>query len=374
MAEEYHPHSILITGAAGFIGSHVCNHLVKEYPDVKIVCYDAMTYCANMNNLKESIGKPNFEFIQGNILNDQLMMYVIKINQIDTILHFAAESHVDRSFGNSFEFSETNYCGTHKILECALKAKVKRFIHVSTDEVYGSVLDGKADEGSLLLPTNPYAASKAAAEMICHSFIESFKMPIIITRGNNVFGPYQFPEKVIPKFTYRLDQNKKCCIHGEGTALRNFLYIDDVVRAFDTILKYGQLHEIYNIGTEFEVSVSQVCYKIANYMKPPAEHSDDPVRQKEIEDANAAKWTEHVSDRAFNDSRYMIDSTKLRNLGWKPNPDFDGNLKKTVDWYLNNKNWWDQDYLQVYLQPHPLAYQPKTALSDRDNDMPDKDK
>jgi dTDP-glucose 4,6-dehydratase len=261
-------------------------------------------------------------------------------------MHFAAQSHVDRSFGNSLEFTQTNVLGTHVLLECAKRFEVKRFIHVSTDEVYGEVPQGSASEASMLAPTNPYACSKAAAEFMCQAYIRSFQMPIIITRGNNVFGPHQFPEKVIPKFIYRLRQNKKCCLHGNGSSKRNFLHVSDVVSAFDIILRKGIPHEIYNIGTTFEVTVREMCEMLIKIVKGP--------------DVDTAEWIEYAVDRAFNDCRYMIDSGKLRELGWRPDINFTRLLTKTVQWYDENAAWWDLDLVQKYLDPHPLAYTAKT--------------
>jgi len=345
--EEYVPKSLLLTGGAGFIGSHVCNYFTSKYPDLHIVCLDVMDYCANMKNLEPSLKNKNFTFIKGNILNIELVSLIMTVPKIDTVLHFAAQSHVDRSFGNSLEFTQTNVLGTHTLLECSKRYGIKRFIHVSTDEVYGEVLKGRADEMAILSPTNPYACSKAGAEFICQAYIRSFHLPIIITRGNNVFGPHQFPEKVIPKFTLLLNEKKKCCIHGKGEGLRNFLHTSDVARAFDIILHKGKIHEIYNIGTDFEISVYEMTKKLIKIMKMPGNPED---------------WIEHVQDRAFNDSRYMIDSSKLISLGWKPYQDssFDELLEETVHWYLDHPNYWDHDYLQSYLLPHPLALKAKT--------------
>ena len=344
--EEYQPKSVLLTGGAGFICSHVCNFLTEKYPDVHFVCLDVLDYCANIKNLQPSLNRPNFVFIQGNILNIELVSLIMKDHRVDTVMHFAAQSHVDKSFGNSFEFTQTNILGTHVLLECAKNFHIRRFIHVSTDEVYGEVLSGRADEMAILSPTNPYACSKAGAEFMCQAYIRSFNMPIIITRGNNVFGPHQFPEKVIPKFIHLLNEKRKCCIHGAGEGLRNFLHTSDVVRAFDIILRKGKLHQIYNIGTDFEISIKELAVKMCEIMKMPGKPED---------------WIEHVQDRAFNDSRYSIDSSKLKALGWAPNMDFDTLLKETVQWYLDHLDWWPLEVTQSYLQPHPLAYKAKTS-------------
>lgn len=345
--EEYQPKNLLLTGGAGFIGSHVLRHLVKTYPSVKIINFDILDYCSNVKNYAEIAHAPNFTFIKGSILNVELVSHILVTYNIDTILHFAAQTHVDRSFGNSLEFTQTNVLGTHVLLECSKQFGIKRFIHVSTDEVYGEVKIGSANEMAILSPTNPYACGKAGAEFICQSYIRSFNLPIIITRGNNVFGPCQFPEKVIPKFIFRLNSGQKACIHGEGNGLRNFLHTSDVVKAFDVILRKGKLHEVYNIGTTFEISVVQLAKKLCEILGKPGSADD---------------WIEHFADRAFNDSRYMIDSTKLRSLGWEPNLDFDSQLRETVDWYLQNQDYWSEEF-KNYLDPHPLAYQPRSFSS-----------
>lgn len=341
---HYKPNVIFFTGGAGFIGAHVCKYLVKKYPKVNVICFDKLDYCSNLKNLDDIKNLKNFTFIKGDILNIEFVRHIFRECKVDTVMHFAAQSHVDRSFGNSIDFTKNNVLGTHTLLEVAKESNIKRFIHVSTDEVYGEVLEGRADsEKSLLCPTNPYACSKAGAEFVCQAYIRSFNMPIIITRGNNVFGPMQFPEKVIPKFVYLLHQDRKCCIHGDGSALRNFLHADDVATAFDTILHRGQIHQVYNIGTDVEVSVLETAKKIIKIMNKPGKEED---------------WIEFVQDRAFNDSRYMIDSSKLHALGWKPNTDFDALLKQTVQWYLDHMDYWDES-IQSYLTPHPLIYQKK---------------
>ena len=351
---DYQPQSVLITGGAGFICSHLCNYLINKYPNVKFVCLDILDYCSNLKNLylcraedNPNEWKPNFKFVKGSILNTDLVSLLLQDYHIDTVLHFAAQSHVDRSFGNSLEFTQTNVLGTHVLLECSKRYNVKRFVHVSTDEVYGEIPSGLADEMALLSPTNPYSCSKAGAEFVCQAYIRSFHLPIIITRGNNVFGPMQFPEKVIPKFILRLHKGLKCCIHGSGEGSRNFIHTSDVVKAFDIILHKGVLHEIYNIGTRFEISVMDLAKKIIKYMKGKDQNDLDP-----------STWIEHVPDRAFNDCRYRIDSTKLVNLGWnEPFSEelFDTQLHETIDWYINHLDWWSHD-INSYLDPHPIAY------------------
>uniref|UniRef100_A0A6V2S3L0 NAD-dependent epimerase/dehydratase domain-containing protein n=1 Tax=Emiliania huxleyi TaxID=2903 RepID=A0A6V2S3L0_EMIHU len=251
---NYTPTNILVTGGAGFIASHVVIGLVEKYPQYKVVCLDKMDYCSSLHNLDQVKDKPNFRMVKGNLLSADLMNYVLETEQIDTIIHAAAQTHVDNSFGNSFAFTENNVLGTHVLVEAAKKAGIRRFIHVSTDEVYGSSYSEEPSrkEGDVLEPTNPYAATKAAAENIARSYWYSFKMPIIVTRGNNVFGPHQYPEKVIPKFVRRLVNGLPVCIHGDGSNSRHFIFVTDVANAFDTIMHKGVAGEVYNIGCDDE--------------------------------------------------------------------------------------------------------------------------
>ena len=245
---------------------------------------------------------------------------------IDTIIHFAAQSHVDNSFGNSIQFTEDNVLGTHCLLECARDyGKIKLFLHISTDEVYGEVdknHPGCEEEKSLLNPTSPYAATKAAAEFLVRSYYHSFKLPIIITRGNNVFGPRQYPEKLIPRFITNLIENKKCPIHGEGLSRRNFIYVEDVCKAVDTIMRKGKINGIYNIGSSDEYNVLEVLQHLLTLL-------DIDKTMNEV--------SEIVEDRLFNDSRYCVNSKKLEVLGWKQETNFMQGLIKTIEYYKSKK-------------------------------------
>jgi UDP-glucose 4,6-dehydratase len=248
-------------------------------------------------------------------------MTTLKSYQIDTVIHFAAQSHVDNSFGNSIQFTMDNILGTHNLLECCrVYGNIKKFIHISTDEVYGEVdLNHEGcTERSLLNPTNPYAATKAGAEFLVKSYYYSYKLPIIITRGNNVYGPGQYPEKLIPKFITSLLKDQKCTIHGQGESRRNFIYVDDVSEAVETILFYGQIGHTYNIGTSNEYSVLEVFDILSNKLD----------KSKDLK--------EFVEDRLFNDYRYSINSESLRSLGWKQQINFDEGLEKTIEWIKNN--------------------------------------
>ncbi len=323
--------NILITGVAGFIGSHLSEYLSNKYPALNFIGIDKLSYCSNLKNIS-NVGS-NFKFIQADICELDFMRFLLTEYQIDIIIHFAAYSHVDHSFGNSLEFTKNNIVGTHSLLEAArayndiyrqsdLKG-IKKFIHVSTDEVYGSV-DDISSENSILDPTNPYSASKAAAEHLVRSYYHSFKLPIIITRGNNVYGPKQFPEKVIPRFCLNLLNDQKCAIQGTGQQSRSFMYIDDVVKAFECVLFKGKIGEIYNIGIDKEYSINQLSQMIIKKLK-----NDN------------GNWIEYVKDRDFNDIRYNINFDKLIELGWSPEITFEEGLDLTIEWYKNHLNYWE---------------------------------
>ena len=321
--DKYIPKNILLTGGAGFIGSNLINFFLENYDNIKIYNIDKLDYCSRTKNV---IYKHNYKFIKGNINQNDLITYILNEYKIDTVIHLAAQSHVDNSFGNSIEFTKDNIMGTHCLLECCrIYQKVKRFIHISTDEVYGEVNnESQCNEKSILNPTNPYAATKAGAEFMVKSYYKSFKLPIIITRGNNVFGPRQYPEKLIPKFILSLSNDKKCSIHGEGKSRRNFIYVDDVSRAINTILLYGKINEIYNIGTDNEYSVMDIADILVNKLKSNSLEEN----------------INYIEDRHFNDYRYSISSQKLRDLGWKEEVKFIDGIDRTIKWYLDNKDYW----------------------------------
>jgi len=311
--------NILVTGGAGFIGSHVARHLTKHYPDYNVTVMDKMDYCADMKNLEDVLPLRNFNFVKGDITNIDFVNHVVKTNSIKFIMHFAAQTHVDNSFGNSFSFTHNNIYGTHVLLESARINGIRRFIHVSTDEVYGETPSGREDaftEESLLKPTNPYSATKAAAEMLVTAYAQSYNLPVVITRGNNVYGPGQYPEKVIPLFITRAIGGERLPVHGKGDSLRSYIYIDDVVEAFDIILHMGKTGEIYNIGTRKEHSVLDIARKICDYFGMPIESS-----------------VEFVEDRPFNDRRYFIEDGKLKDLGWVPRVELAEGMDRTIRWF-----------------------------------------
>ncbi|XP_020234746.1 trifunctional UDP-glucose 4,6-dehydratase/UDP-4-keto-6-deoxy-D-glucose 3,5-epimerase/UDP-4-keto-L-rhamnose-reductase RHM1 [Cajanus cajan] len=339
MANTYKPKNILITGAAGFIASHVCNRIVHNYPDYKIVVLDKLDYCSNLKNLIPSRSSPNFKFIKGDIGSADLVNYILLTESIDTIMHFAAQTHVDNSFGNSFEFTKNNIYGTHVLLEACKVSRdqVKRFIHVSTDEVYGETDEDATvgnHEASQLLPTNPYSATKAGAEMLVMAYGRSYGLPVITTRGNNVYGPNQFPEKLIPKFLLLAMKGKTLPIHGDGSNVRSYLYCEDVAEAFEIILHRGEVGHVYNIGTKKERRVIDVARDICKLF------SLDPETHVKF-----------VENRPFNDQRYFLDDEKLKNLGWSEGTTWEEGLRKTMDWYVKNHDWWGD--VSGALLPHP---------------------
>ncbi|KAG4189620.1 hypothetical protein ERO13_A08G234100v2 [Gossypium hirsutum] len=320
----YTPKNILITGAAGFIASHVANRLIRNYPGHKIVVLDKLDYCSNLKNLLPSQSSPNFKFVKGDIASADLVNYLLVAESIDTIMHFAAQTHVDNSFGNSFEFTKNNIYGTHVLLEaCKVTGQIRRFIHVSTDEVYGETDEDAVvgnHEASQLLPTNPYSAMKTGAEMLVMAYGRSYGLPVITTRGNNVYGPNQFPEKLIPKFILLAMRGKTLPIHGDGSNVRSYLYCEDVAEAFEVILHKGEVGHVYNVGTK---------------------------KERRVIDTNI----QCVENRPFNDQRYFLDDQKLKNLGWSERTIWEEGLKKTIAWYTKNPEWWGD--VAGALLPHP---------------------
>lgn len=346
-------------------------HLTLTYPNAyNIVSFDKLDYCSSLNNTRVLNDKRNFTFYHGDITNPSEVMDCLERHNIDTIFHFAAQSHVDLSFGNSYAFTHTNVYGTHVLLESAKKVGIKKFIHISTDEVYGEVRDDADDllETSILAPTNPYAASKAAAEMLVHSYQKSFKLPVIIVRSNNVYGPHQYPEsktssppfkphvltplEIIPKFSLLLHRGQPVVLHGDGTPTRRYLFAGDAADAFDTILHKGQMDQIYNVGSYDEISNLTLCSKLLTYLNIP--HGT----QEELH-----KWVKHTIDRPFNDHRYAVDGTKLRQLGWEQKTSFSDGMAITVDWYKRfGESWWG-DITKV-LTPFPTVAGTDVIASD----------
>jgi dTDP-glucose 4,6-dehydratase len=315
--------NLLVTGGCGFIGSNFINYYFQRDKVNLLVNLDAMYYCAEENNIKESVrNDKKYKLVKGNLTDYDLVKKLIEENKINYIIHFAAQSHVQNSFEDSLQFTHDNVFGTHTLLEVTRKyGNIKKFIHVSTDEVYGesmnSIEESHKTEHSILCPTNPYAATKAGAELIAQSYLHSYKMPIIITRGNNVFGLNQYPEKLIPRFIKLLNENKKVTIQGQGTSVRAFLHAYDTATAFETILEKGSIGEIYNIGCDYgmEYSVMEIAKILIKMMKNTEDYDN---------------WIEYVEDRPFNDQRYYISNEKIKNLGWSIKVNLFDGLKELI--------------------------------------------
>ncbi|KAF2078507.1 hypothetical protein CYY_000132 [Polysphondylium violaceum] len=364
MKENVFDNVLLITGGAGFIGSHLTNYLVRNYPNYRIIVLDKIDYCSNLKNI-HVYDYPNFKFYKGNILDQLLLNHIFLNEKIDIVFHLAAYSHVDNSFFDSIKFTENNIMGTHYLLEMSKQYSIQKFIYVSTDEVYGggnSISDNSnnsisnkvlpANENiTILKPTNPYSASKAGAEQLVSSYYHSFQLPIIITRGNNTYGPFQYPEKIIPKFIYQLNDNKPCTIHGTGENKRSFIYIDDMIKAFDIILKKGLIGETYNIGTDFEISNLDVANTLISLYKNDIKNNNN---NKNIIDNQLIRY---IPDRPFNDYRYFINCSKLKNLGWQQSIPWEMGIKLTFDWYTKNKNYWSTTTTTTSISaPDPITF------------------
>ncbi|MCL2097761.1 MAG: dTDP-glucose 4,6-dehydratase [Bacteroidales bacterium] len=340
---------ILVTGGAGFIGSHLIRLLVNKYPDTLIVNIDKLTYAGNLANLKDVENMPNYRFVKADICDYEKMQQIFAEYQINGVIHLAAESHVDRSITDPFVFAKTNVIGTLTLLQAAKEywkndMNGKLFYHVSTDEVYGSL-----DHGGFFLettpydPKSPYSASKAASDHFVRAFHNTYKLPVIISNCSNNYGPYQFPEKLIPLFINNIRHNKPLPVYGKGENVRDWLYVEDHARAIDLIFHKGKIGDTYNIGGFNEwknIDLIRVMIKVADRLLDRTEGASEQL-------------ITYVADRAGHDLRYAIDSTKLHEeLGWSPSLQFEEGIEKTIRWYLDNQDWLDNvtsgDYQKYY--------------------------
>ena len=312
--------NILITGGDGFIGSNFIRHILNKYPEYKIFNLDKLTYCGNPENLKDVEKNPNYRFVKGDICDGEIVNKLAK--NVDIIVNFAAETHVDRSIVDASEFVQTNVYGTYVLLEAAKKYEIFRYIQISTDEVYGSIERGSFKEEDALHPNSPYAASKAAADHLVLSYFATYKLPVIIVRSSNNFGQYQFPEKVIPLFITNALEDKKLPLYGDGLNVRDWLYVLDNCRAIDLILHKGQVGSIYNVAAGNEKTNLELTKVILKIMGKPE------------------GLIEYVKDRPGHDRRYSLDWTKIKALGWQPQYQFAEALRQTIKWYQDNKQWW----------------------------------
>ena len=312
---------LLVTGGAGFIGNCFVRHILNKYPDYKVINLDALTYAGNLENLKDVENNPNYKFVHGNICDKKLVRELMA--EVDACVNFAAESHVDRSITGPEIFVETNIQGTLNLLQNAKEFKIDRYLQVSTDEVYGTLgKTGYFTEETPLSPNSPYSASKTGADLLVRAYYETYKMPVLTTRCSNNYGPYQYPEKLIPLFISNLLNGKQVPVYGDGMNVRDWLYVYDHCAAIDTVLHKGRVGEVYNIGGNNEKANIEITKLLI----------------KELgKDESSIKY---VEDRLGHDRRYAIDSSKIQTeLGWSPSVTFEEGIKLTIDWYLKNQDW-----------------------------------
>jgi len=337
---------VLVTGGAGFIGSNFINFILKEREDVFVVNLDKLTYAGNLANLTSIEKKENYVFIKGDITNEEIVKYIFEEYEITQVINFAAESHVDRSILGSEVFFRTNVLGTSILLENAKNFKIEKFIQISTDEVYGSLgAEGLFEEITPLHPNSPYAASKASADMIAQAFHHTYNVPVIITRCSNNYGPFQFPEKLIPLMIINAMNNRKLPIYGDGLNIRDWIYVLDHNKAVELVLEKGSPGEVYNIGASTEMKNIEIVKLILKHL----DKSENLI--------------EFVKDRPGHDRRYAINTKKIKNeLGWEPSFEFSKALKETINWYTKNKNWWERIISGDYMQYYKLQYANRIAL------------
>lgn len=320
--------NILVCGGAGFIGSNFIRHILEKYPDYKVVNYDKLTYAGNLNNLKDISDRTNYKFVQGDIVDLEKLNSVVKENSITHIINFAAETHVDRSIhGGCKDFVLTNTLGVQMILDAARENNIQKFVNVSTDEVYGALeLDEERlfTEDTPVMPNMPYAAAKAGGDLMCNAYFITHKVPVVVTHCSNNYGPYQFPEKLIPFFVFKLMKGEKVPVYGDGMNVRDWIHVRDHAKALDLLLHEGVPGEVYNIGSDNERSNLELTKIILKSL------------------GKEEQMIEYVTDRPGHDRRYAIDATKIKSLGWAPDypkAEFEKGLKETIQWYLANTEW-----------------------------------
>lgn len=314
---------ILITGGAGFIGSNFVRYLHNKYPNYKIYNLDLLTYAGNPDNLKDISGSKRYFFIKGDICDPNLVSELFRKHKFDIVLNFAAESHVDRSIFKDHQFFKTNFIGVHNLIALVRKYSIPRFVQISTDEIYGEVLKGVSSENHPIQPSNPYAASKAAADLLVQSYMRTHKLPLLIVRGSNNYGPYQYPEKLIPLTITNLIKNKPIPVHGDGQQVRRWLHVEDFCRAIDLVMHKAKDHSIYNVsGTE--TSNVDIINRIAKALGKDPEH-----------------YMYFIKDRPGGDRRYAPDAAKIKKeLGWEPKYHVHKHIADVVSWYFDNNDWW----------------------------------
>ena len=324
MAEErrIEDRTLLVTGGAGFIGSNFIHYLLKQYPRCRVINLDKLTYAGNLDNLRDVEDDPRYEFIHGDIRDREVVNKIIE--RVDGVIHFAAETHVDRSILDAGEFILTDVYGSFVLFEALKNSDVEFFLHISTDEVYGSRDEGYFKEDDPMCPSSPYAASKAAADRLAYSYWVTYGLPILIIRPSNNFGPYQYPEKFIPLFVSNALEEKSLPLYGKGTNVRDWLYVEDNCRAIDMVMRKGRIGEAYNVGANNEIANIRVAERIVDLLEKPR------------------SLITLVKDRLGHDRRYALDCGKIHDLGWKPEREFDESLELTVRWYQENMDWWQK--------------------------------
>lgn len=316
---------LLVTGGAGFIGSNFIHYIFENYPNDEIINFDKLTYAGNLDNLADLEGDLRYKFFKGDIADPAAVEQALGlVDRVDAIINFAAETHVDRSILSGGSFVQTDVYGTYVLLEAVKKHQISRYIHISTDEVYGSIREGSFTEESALRPNSPYSASKAGGDLQVRAYHKTFGLPVIITRASNNYGPYHYPEKIIPLFITNLLEGKKVPVYGEGKNVRDWLYVMDHCSGIDTVLRKGKLGEIYNIGGGQERENIEITKQVLRLL------------------GNTEEMIDYVKDRPGHDFRYSIDCSKLQALGWRPKMSFEEGLKQTVDWYKTNRAWWQK--------------------------------
>ncbi|WP_082088188.1 dTDP-glucose 4,6-dehydratase [Methanosarcina sp. WH1] len=335
--------TVLVTGGAGFIGSNFIRIMLDRHKNYRIINLDQLTYAGNLENLRDIETNANYSFVRGNICDRLLVERIVSENNIDYIVNFAAESHVDRSIKDPEIFIKSNVLGTQVLLDAAKKYNINKFLQISTDEVYGSLGNtGYFTENTPLSPNSPYSASKASADLLVRAYYKTFGLKVNITRCSNNYGPYQFPEKLIPLMIYNAINGKKIPVYGDGLNIRDWLHVNDHCSAIDSVLQNGKIGEVYNIGGNNEktnIDIVKTIIKILSEKLPERDISESLIS--------------FIEDRKGHDRRYAIDATKIdQELGWKPQIDFEDGIRMTVDWYLNNKNWLNsiinEDYRNYY--------------------------
>ena len=341
---------VLVTGCCGFLGSHLCRDIIKR-TNWTVIGIDNLSYCSSLKNI-EDINKSRFMFIKADFCDKEFMHYIFSVNKFDIVFHIGAFTHVDNSFDNSVMFSRNNVYGTHVLLQLAHKFKIPKFIHMSTDEVYGSIPDNEfADESYPFNPTNPYSTTKVCAELLAKSYKDNYGLNIIIIRGNNIIGTHQFVEKVVPKFIMRLLKLEKCCIHGNGLMTRNFTAVDDMTRAIILIANESEQNEIWNVGNIKKYTIVDTAKMIIEEMKKPIYHQY--LTKDQIEHLQRDDLIEYVEDRIFNDIRYDMNIGKIKNkLGFEPQYSFEDQLPKIVEWYLSHQDYFNDLNIDKYIKPH----------------------